>query len=149
VSGFTAPAVMDGLTAAFRRVTPLDGEVRDGNIPGDLAASEVIAVGFAGPDDDGAAEAQETPAGLGARERETYDVHCAVAVAQGDNEVGPVRSRCFELLNDCRAQLLADPKLGGACMKARIASWVLREDLTVGGPVLTLRFDVHVDAFTT
>jgi hypothetical protein len=146
--GFTAPAVMDALVTAFGAVT-LDGEVRDGGEPRDDSALEVIAVGFTGPDDDAAAEAQVASGGQGPRERETYDVRCAAAVATGDRGIPAARRRVFAILNDCRAQLVADPTLRGACMQARVSSWALTEDATTGGPVVRIRFEVHVEAFTT
>jgi hypothetical protein len=147
--GFTAPAVMDALATAFRRVSPLDGEVRDGNEPGDDSAREVIAIGFSNPDDDNASEAQSTPGGLGPREKESYDIHCAVAAARGDGGLAADRARVFEILSACRDQLVADPTLAKTCMQARIASWSMTEADTTGGPVVRIRFDVHVEAFTT
>jgi hypothetical protein len=147
MTGFTAPAVMSALAVAFAR-TDIDGEVYDGPGPGDSAAMEVISIGFTGPDDDSSAEASVVPAGLGPREREGYDVNCAVAVASGDAGAAERRARAFGLLAQCRAQLLADPTLAGACMRARIASWALREDSPDSGSRALIRFAVNVDAFT-
>lgn len=145
--GYTAPAVMTALVAKFRLIT-LDGEVRDADEPGDDSAREVIAVGFTNPDDDASSEAQITSGGLGPRDREEYDIHCAVAVARGDPPVAAVRDRVFGILGACRALLVADQKVSDTCMRARVSSWALTEAQTTGGPVLRIRFDVHVEAFT-
>lgn len=154
MSGYSAPAVLAALpvkfTAAGQAADPaLNGEVRDGPAPGDSSAVEVISIGFTGPDTDDSGSAEMTSGGLaGDRDREAYDVHCAISVSAGDPGIAPVRTRAFALLAACRAQLTGAPTLGGACMRARIGSWSMREDFTDGGVVVTLRFDVHVEAFT-
>lgn len=147
-SGLTAPDVMAGLAVMFGRI-PLDGEVRDGPEPGDENAREVILIGYTGPTDDASGEAEVASGGIGPREKETYDIHCATAVGRGDPEIAPVRVRVFELLGACRDALIADQTVGGTCMQARVSTWALREDMTDGGPVAMIRFAVHVEAFTT
>jgi len=146
----TAPAAIAALVAAFSQI-PLNGEVRDGPATDDADALEVITVGYVGPDDDASAEDHTQTEGLAGMDREGYDVHCAVAVLAGDESgmdgVPVVRARCFELLAACRRPLIADPRLGGAVMKAAISSWALREDMTTGGAYARIRFDVSIDAF--
>ena len=146
--GSSGPAVFAALVAKFQQIE-LNGEVRDGPSPGDAAAREVITVGYVGPDDDSSAENTSQSGGLGTRDREQYSVQCACSVLSGDEEVGPTRVRVFELLAACGQQLALDPKLGGACMKASIRQWTLREDMTGGGVFALVRFDVGVEAFTT
>jgi hypothetical protein len=145
--GYTTPTVMAALVTKCGQVA-LDGEVRDGAEPGDDSAREVIAVGFTNPDDDNAAEAQASPGGLGPRDKEEYDIHCAVAVARGDKGVADTRTRAFGILGALRDLLVADQTLNATCMRARVSSWAMTEDATPGGPVVRLRFDVHVEAFT-
>lgn len=147
-AGLTFPVVMAALVVAFRRIS-LDGEVRDGPEVGSDSAREVIVVGFVPPAEDNSGEAEVASGGLGPRDRETYDIHCVIAVGSGDPEIPPVRARAAELLGACRDQLIADPTLGRTCMQARVSSWSLREDMTDGGPVVQIRLDVHVEAFTT
>jgi hypothetical protein len=138
---------MAALAATFKMIS-LDGEVRDGPAVGDASAREVITVGYVGPDDDESVSDSTGTGGLGP-ERENYDVHCAVAVQSGDENVAAVRVRVFELLAGCGQRLVLNPRLGGACMQARISSWALREDMSGGGVLARIRFEVSVDAFTT
>ena len=75
-------------------------------------------------------------------------MHCAVAVAAGDEDVGAARARCFALFAACGQQIYNDPTLGRVVMNSLISSWALREDMTPGGMVARVRFDVSIDAFT-
>lgn len=147
--GSSGPAVLAALVASFNTIV-LDGEVRDGPAVADEAAREVLTVGYVGPDDDASAESSNVPGGLGGqRDEEEYDIHCAVALLSGDEDVPGTRARVFELLAECGRRLASDPRLGGTCMRARISAWSLREDMTDGGAWARIRFDVRVRAFTT
>jgi hypothetical protein len=144
----TCPAAIAGLLSLFQTIS-LDGEVRDGPDVGDSSAREVITVGYVGPDDDTAAEAAEVRGDMGgARDKESYDIHCATAVLIGDEGTAGARVRAFALLGQCGDWLRRSRNLGGAVMSARISTWTLRDDSTTGGAYCRIRFDVHVEAFT-
>jgi hypothetical protein len=142
-----APA-MAALSVMCRTIE-LDGEVRDGPAVGDEAAREVITIGYIGPDDDNSAEATFGAEDLGsAVAQENYDIHCAAAVLNGDEDVPAVRARVAALMNAVGDLLAQDIKLRGTVAKAEISSWSLREDMTTGGAYARIRFDVSVTAFT-
>lgn len=145
----SAPAAMSALAAMFRQID-LDGEVRDGPVPGDSSAPEVITVGYIGPDDDASAEADLSGADLSGGQAESYTVHCAVAVECGDErELVAQRQRLFDLFGECAGRIAADGRLGGTVANANVTSWELREDLTTGGNYLRIRFGVGCRAFRT
>lgn len=145
----SAPAMFAAILACLGRVA-LDGEVRDGPAVGDNSAREVITVGYIGPDDDSSAEANLITGGLGgppAGLQETYQVHCAVAVSTGNEDVQPARERCFELFGLAAGQLALDTTVNALAMNVNVASWALREDMTDAGMVVRIRFDIAVTAY--
>lgn len=145
----TLPQAVAALVSDFKQI-PLDGEVRDGPAVGNADAHEVISVGFIGPDDDASAEATFASGGLGgpaAGMREDYLVHCAVAVAIGEEDPQAARIRAFELLGLCGQWIAVDGDLHGSVVNVGLQSWALREDMTTGGAVARIRFDVSVQAW--
>ena len=148
-AGSTLPAAVAVLVADFS-VIALDGEVRDGPQVGDTEAREVISVGYIGPDDDASAEATLASGGLGgppAGLAETYQVHCAVAVSAGNEDVRATRERAFAIFAECAQRLAADGTLHNTVADASLSTWQLREDMTTGGMVARIRFDVSVQAW--
>ena len=143
----TCPDAMAWLFTAFSGVH-LNGEVRYGPAPGDASAMEVISIGFIGPADDAAADSAITQEGLNSDNRESYQVHCAVAVLTGDEGPQPAVARAFDLLAQCTALVDKNPRMDELVLSAFVASWALREDTTTGGAHEQIRFDVAVDAFT-
>jgi hypothetical protein len=150
MTGFSsAPAAIAALVANFQ-VIDLDGEVRDGPQVGDAEAREVISVGYIGPDDDASAEATLASGGLGgpmAGLMENYQLHCAVAVSSGNEDVPAARVRAFAIFAECGERLAADGDLHKTVMNTGLSNWQLREDMTTGGVVVRIRFDVSVQAW--
>lgn len=147
----TVPAAMTNLVAIFRAEAGLAGvTIRDGPELTDAAATEVLAVGYLGPDDDSTASGAYAFGDLSARtSRETYTIVCAIAVAHGDEEdVTGARARALALYNAAGNALTNNITLRGAVMKAGLGGWSLRQDQATGGMYERLRFEVTVDAFT-
>ena len=143
----TVPLAMTALVTRFS-VIPLNGEVRDGPQLGDSAAREVITVGYIGPEDDTATDVALTKADLGAGQQEAYQIHCAIAVQAGDEDVAATRTRAFEIFSACGAVVQNNGTLGGVVASADMGSWTLRQDETTGGMYCRIRFDVEITGFT-
>lgn len=149
----TIPAALDALVALAERAWP-DVQVLDGG-PTVEVRNDVIAIGYSG-----SATEPDVRSTL-AREQldmqpdlERYDVMCMVSAWRGDAhrsgrpDARTVRERAFELLAGVRDELARDSRLGGTVMLARMSTLDVVADQTKAGPVCTIRFVVHVDAFT-
>jgi len=147
----TFPAAVAGLTAAWRFAPGLAGVlVADMVSLTDSSTEEAVIAAYAGTDDDIAAEGTLAQEGYdGVRDRELYDIRCAIAVRRGGGDLAAARARAFVLLAVCGQALAADRKLGGAVMTAVITSWSLLTDLSLDeGALARIRFNVSIDAFT-
>ncbi|MFG3439933.1 hypothetical protein ACGF0J_22020 [Nonomuraea sp. NPDC047897] len=149
----TIPAALDALVALAERAWP-DVQVLDGG-PTVEVRNDVIAIGYSG-----SATEPDIRSTL-AREQldmqpdlERYDVMCMVSAWRGDAHRGgrpdarTVRERAFELLAGVRDELARDSRLGGTVMMSRLSTIDVVADQTKAGPVCTIRFIVHIDAFT-
>lgn len=149
----TIPAALDALVAAAERAWP-DVQVLDGGPTTDVR-DDVIAIGYSGSPTE--ADVRSTLA----REQldmqpdlESYDVVCMASAWRGDArrdgkpDSRTTRRRAFELLAGIRRELARDPRLGGVVMMSRLSTLDVVADQTNAGPVCTLRFAVHIDAFT-
>lgn len=149
----TIPAALDALVALAVRAWP-DVMVLDGGPTVDVD-KDVIAIGYSGT------VSEPDVRNTLAREQldmepdlERYDVMCMASAWRGDAHRGgkpdaqTVRRRAFELLAGIRAELADDSRLAGTVMMARMSTVDVVADQTPAGPVCTIRFQIHIDAFT-
>lgn len=149
----TIPSALNALVALAERAWP-DVQVLDGG-PTVNVEKDVIEIGYSG--ETGVPDVRST---LTSEQLETqpdlerYDVLCLASAWRGDATRGgkpdarTTRERAFELLNGVRQELARDPRLGGTVMMARLSTLDMTADQTAEGPVCTIRFVVHIDAFT-
>lgn len=149
----TIPAALDALVAAAERAWP-DVQVLDGG-PTVEVRDDVIAIGYSGSPSEPDVRSTLTREQLDMEpDLERYDVMCMASAWRGDAhregkpDARTVRQRAFELLAGFREELARDSRLGGTVMMARLSTLDMVADQTKAGPVCTIRFVVHVDAFT-
>jgi hypothetical protein len=148
----TIPGALDALVALAERAWP-DVQVLDGG-PTVEVRDDVIAIGYSG------SESQPDVQSTLSREQldlqpdmERYDIFCMASAWRGDAHRGgrpdaqTVRNRAFALLAGLRDELARDSRLGGTVMLARLSTLDVVLDQTQSGPVCTVRFQVHIDAF--
>lgn len=145
--GSTIPAVIDELVrltaAALPGVQVVDGQ------PVVQVEADFISIAY-GEDGEPAAESTRTRNQMTATpDQESYDVWCIASAWDGDVDMQATRARAYGLVDAIAAAIAADITLGGLVMSARLASESLYLDQTTKGAVATVRFFVHVDAFTT
>ncbi|WP_433445650.1 hypothetical protein [Nonomuraea sp. CA-141351] len=150
---FTVPAVIDALVALAERAWP-DVQVLDGGPVTDVE-TDVIEIGYSGSSDEPDVRAALTSEQLDLNpDHESYDVMCLLSAWRGDAhrdgkpDAGTTRVRAFELLAGIRAELDRDSRLGGTVLRARMFTLDMAADQTHAGPVCTIRFVVHVDAYS-
>lgn len=149
----TIPAALAALVALAKRALPAV-QVLDGG-PTTNVERDVVEIGYSG--ETGVPDVRSTLT----REQldmqpdlERYDVMCLVSSWRGDAQrdgqpdARTTRERAFDLLNGIRMELARDPQLGRAVMMARLSTLDMTADQTADGPVCTIRFVVHIDAFT-
>lgn len=138
------PAVLDALVAVLRDAPALAGvQVLDGQ-PVVETEPDVIAVGFS--PERVAVEGTDAVAGLNT-EREAFDVVGLASSWRGDPDIKVVRDRAFALLSAITSTLKANPRLDGTCALARVSVLAYAQEQTDKGPVATVEFQVHVEAF--
>lgn len=150
----TIPAVLDALVAAAERAWPEpDVQVLDGG-PTIEVQSDVIVIGYSGSATDPDVRSTLTREQLAMEpDLERYDIACMVSAWRGDAyrdgrpDAQTARQRAFELLAGLRAELARDSRLGKTVMLARMSTLDMVADQTQAGPVCTVRFTVHVDAY--
>jgi hypothetical protein len=148
----TIPAALDALVAVAERAWP-DVQVLDGG-PTVEVKDDVIAIGYSGSENQPDVQSTLTREQLDMEpDLERYDVMCMVSAWRGDAhrdgkpDARTVRERAFELLAGIRQELVRNSRLGGSVMMARISTLDVTADQTKYGPVCTVRFQVHIDAF--
>lgn len=148
----TIPAALDALVALAERAWP-DVQVLDG-APTTQVEADVIAIGYSGTPSEPDVRSTTSREQLDMDpDMERYDVMCMVSAWRGtahrDNrpDAQTVRDRAFELLAGFRSALAVDSRLGGVVMMARLTTLDMVADQTEKGPVCTVRFVVHVDAY--
>jgi hypothetical protein len=147
------PAAIDALVALAERAHP-DVQVLDGG-PTVEVKDDVIAIGYSGSVSEPDVRTTMTVEQLAMEpDRESYDVMCMASAWRGDAHRGgkpdsrTVRERAFELLAGIRDELAKNSRLDGAVMMARMSTLDVVLDQTKAGPVCTIRFVVHVEAYT-
>ncbi|AQZ67636.1 unnamed protein product [[Actinomadura] parvosata subsp. kistnae] len=148
----TIPAVLDALVALAERAWP-HVQVLDGG-PTTNVERDVIEIGYSGSPTEPDVRSTMTREQLDMQpDMERYDVMCLVSSWRGDAHRGgrpdarTTRERAFELLTGFRSELAKDSRLGGLVMMATMSTLDMVADQTDDGPVCTVRFVVHVDAF--
>lgn len=157
----TVDAALKGLVAVLQAAPALEGvEVYDGPVVSESKATAAISVGFAGErlNRTGAYPETEQPAvdvttavaGLAgpADQSEQYNVTCLLAVLDGGKNIPAARARAYGLLNSVGDAVAADKTLGGAVAMARPGDHSLTQEQTSRGAVITIVFQVEVDAWT-
>lgn len=149
----TIPAVLDALVALAERAWP-NVQVLDGG-PTTNVEHDVIEIGYSGSPNEPDVRANLTREQIDMDpDHESYDVMCMVSAWRGDAhrdgrpDAHTTRARAFELLAGIRAELARDPQLGGMVMLAQMSTLDMAADQTHAGPVCTIRFVVHVDAYS-
>lgn len=147
------PAALDALVALAERAWP-DVQVLDGG-PTVEVKDDVIAIGYSGSVSEPDVRSTMTVEQLAMEpDRESYDVMCMASAWRGDAhrdrkpDSRTVRMRAFELLAGIRDELAKNSRLDGAVMMARMSTLDVVLDQTKAGPVCTIRFVVHVEAYT-
>ena len=145
-------AAFDVLVALAERAWP-DVQVLDGG-PAVEVRDDVIAIGYSGSESEPDVRSTMSREQLDMQpDLERYDVMCMASAWRGDAHRGgrpdaqTVRNRAFAFLAGIRDELARNPRLGGAVMLARMSTLDVLADQTPSGPVCTVRFVVHVDAF--
>jgi hypothetical protein len=148
----TIPAALDALVALAERAWP-DVQVLDGG-PTTRVEADVIEIGYSGSPSEPDIRSIMTREQLEMQpDLERYDVMCLVSAWRGDAhrdgkpDARTTRTRAFELLAGFRDELGRDSRLGGAVLMARMSTLDVITDQTSDGPVCTVRFQVHIDAF--
>lgn len=149
----TIPAALDALVALAVRAWP-DVQVIDGG-PTVNVQKDVIEIGYSGSTSEPDVRSTLTREQLDMEpDMERYDVMCMVSAWRGDAhragkpDAHTTRTRAFELLGGIRTELGRDSRLGGTVMMARLSTLDVIAEQTPDGPVCTVRFQVHIDAFT-
>jgi len=146
----TVPGVAAALVTAIGNALP-GVQVINGQ-PLNNAEPDFVAVGW---DEQNPAIILDPYIGANAVQRragreESFDIAChAVSWRGGAEDAQVVLERCFELFNAVQAALLADHTLGGAARQAEVSSAAFTPAQTNKGPIGSLRFTVHVDAWRT
>lgn len=154
MSGFnpTLPLAIPYLVALWQGWPDLEGvTVKDGPALADPQATEVLAAGWGGPNtgEQGDANGTFTREGLAPPDRENYTIRSALAVLNGDGDIGAARARAGVLLTAAYAAVYSDPKLGGLVMRAGAGSWSMTQDqISDSGMRVTFTFEITIDAYT-
>jgi hypothetical protein len=142
MTGSTVPPVLAALNAMFvtaTGATVILGEPQQGQ-PGDfiaLAHNEQA---------DGVSNLQSImDYGLRAA-LEEYDVNSVISCWQGNGDLAATLDRAYGFYDQIGAALVADPRLGEACMLAQLTTSSLRPMQTTNGAMTVLPFTVHVKA---
>ncbi|MFF4417484.1 hypothetical protein ACFYY8_33585 [Streptosporangium sp. NPDC001559] len=148
----TIPAALDALVAIAVRAWP-DVQVLDGG-PTTEVRDDVIAIGYSGSPEEADVRSTLSAEQLSVQpDLERYDILCMLSAWRGDAyrdgqpDARTVRERAFEMLAGIRRELAEDSRLDGAVMMARMSTLDMVADQASSGPVCTIRFTVHVDAF--
>ncbi len=143
----TIPAVLDELVARFAAALP-DADVFDG-APLATDTKDYIVVGF-DTEDGFAVEANLARQQLSAEpDREIYDVFCLASAWDGGTDIKRVRDKAYALVAAANQALRQDVMLGGLAMQVSLTTHSLAQGLLAEGATVTVRFVVHVDAYTS
>ncbi|MBX6382164.1 MAG: hypothetical protein IRZ07_04190 [Microbispora sp.] len=111
---------------------------------------DIVCIGFTGEPGEAAVEATRSrQQGATDPDRESYDITCLASSWQGhQSDPKTVRDRAYELVDRVAGELAADQTLGGVVMTARVSTEAFAQEQTSRGAVATVRFVVHIEAFT-
>jgi len=153
-------AALKGLVAVFEAAPALEGvDVYDGPAVSNSKATAALSVGFAGermnrtgayPEtEQPAVSVTSAPAGLGGGDlAEQYLVQNMLAVLDGGKDIVAARQRAYDLLGAAGDAVAADKTLSGAVAWARPGGHSLTQEQTPRGAVITIVFEVEIEAFT-
>ena len=136
------PVDVDGVRYGTGRLAAV--RVFDGPSLADVEDLDIAALGLG--IDQVAAAAGATRPGYGNDRAETFDVGGLVQSVSGETDMTPRRARAFELLDAVRSLLVADPTVGGKCMRAFVARWAYRPEQSVDGSSAVVTFTIRVEA---
>jgi len=142
-------AVVDALLERIPTAPALAGvQVLDGQPTRNVTLDpDVIVVGFS--TDRPAMEITQTRQNQAdTRDREEYDLVCLVSSWRGNPGMKAVRDRCTEMVDAISGVLIADRRLGGACLKAHVSVANFAPVQTDTGPSCTAEVLISVVAFT-
>lgn len=146
----TIPAAIDALVALWSAAfaDQDDVSVNDGPVIGGDGTYKRVSVGWDG--NEGAAQAETSPEGLGGSpDRETYTIFCSATASVGDSGAQLARNAVFGLFSTCTAALGADRTLGGLVLRAMPASVAYHQVASPSGRQAILAFGISVTAFTS
>jgi hypothetical protein len=83
------------------------------------------------------------------RDQEVYDLPVLCSSERGDPDMRLVRDRVETLVNAFNAGLLADRRLGGACLMAQISTVTWEQAAVEGGVAATAEVLVTITAMTS
>ena len=143
----TVPAALDALLQALSLALPKGVQLVDGQpIRTD---PDVICIGFNGEPETEMISITRRRADRGGRsDSETYDIGCIASSWRGDTDPKIVRDRAFELVALVEAELARDRTVGRTVARAYVTVSGVAPVQTSKGAMCTVRFTIHVDAFT-
>lgn len=142
----TVPAAIDALVAAIAAALP-GVQVVDGQPI--ATEDDVIAVAFTGLPGEAGVEMRRAQADLSyGSDQESYDIVCLASAWTGGTDPKKVRDRAYELIEAVAAEVARDRTLGGTVAQAGLSTDSFAQEQTTKGAVATVRFVVHVEAFT-
>lgn len=138
--------IVEGLRLRLPDIQVVDGPPR----PPEVAAPDILCIGFTGIEDEPVVEnSREKPGIATAPDRESYHIVCLASSWQGlDTDMEEVRATAYGLVDEVADYLADDHTLGGAVSRTRILSEALAQVQTNMGAVATVRFLIQIDAFT-
>lgn len=144
------PRVIDALLDLFRAAPGLgaDGvQVIDGQ-PAVEMDPDLIVVGYSPVRP--TTEITQSRQNLAAtRDQEQYDLVCLASSERGDPDMRTVRNRVAELVDAMNTALLADRRLGGACLHAQMTVATWEQAQTDSGPAVTAEVLISITAMTS
>lgn len=150
VSTTSIPRVIDALVALFRAAPGLgaDGvQVIDGQ-PAVAMDPDLIVVGYSPVRP--TTEITQARQNLAAtRDQEQYDLVCLASSERGDPDMQAVRDRVAELVDAMNTALMADRRLGGACLHAQMTVATWEQAQTESGPAVTAEVLISITAMTS
>lgn len=149
------PAAMDALfttvSTAFAASEGLSAvKVRDSQTVGSDGHKRAFVVGYEADENGTAVESIITPEGAASSpDREQFTIWCAAIVRAGSGTVSAARGLAYAIAAAAGQAVKADPKLGGAVMRAYVSAVPLRQEMDPAGAVLvTVMVGVTCDAYT-
>mgnify|MGYP001469379871 CR=1 FL=1 len=129
------PADADGVRYGTGQLAGV--RVFDGPSLADLEDVDVLALGLG---------VDAVNAGLGQTRPETFELTGLAQNVSGDVDQAARRARAFVLFDALRSLLVADPTVGGRCMRAYLARWAYRPEQGPAGSSAVVTFAIRVDA---